>query len=122
MWRAIHGVSRKPLGRYLGARSDACLKKLVQKVDTGKCSFVTDDWGGFYRILPEGRHFIGKDLTFPIEATNSDIRHRVARFHRRSKVTSRNLAMVEASLDIYHHLQSKDNLDALLQPFLSFFS
>ena len=94
----------------------------MQKVDTGKCSFVTDDWGGFYRILPEERHFIGKDLTFPIEATNSDIRHRVARFHRRSKVTSRSLAMVEASLDIYHHLQSKDNLDALLQPFLSFFS
>jgi insertion element IS1 protein InsB len=106
----------------LGTRSDACLKKLVQKVDTGKCSFVTDDWGGFYRVLPEEGHFVGKDLTFPIEAINSDIRHRIARFHRRSKVTSRSLGMLEASLDIYHHLQSKDNFDTLLQPFLSFFS
>ena len=98
----------------------------MQKVDTGKCSFVTDEWGGFYRVLPEERHeerhFVGKDLTFPIEATNSDIRHRVARFHRRSKVTSRSLAMVNVSLDIFHHLQSKENLEKLLKPILSFFS
>ena len=106
----------------MSARSDACLKKLVQKVDTENCSFVTDDWGGFYRILPEKRHFVGKDLTFPIEATNSDIRHRLARFHRRSKVTSRSLAMVETSLDVYHHLQPKENLGVLLQHFSSFFS
>ena len=94
----------------------------MQKVDTGKCTFVTDAWDGFYRVLPEERHFVGKDLTFPIEASNSDIRHRVARFHRRSKVTSRSVTMVDASLDIFHHLQSESNLQKLLQPFLSFFS
>lgn len=122
MWRAIDGISRAPVGRHMGTRSDACLRELVQKVDTGKCSFVTDEWGGFYRVLPEERHFVGKDLTFPIEATNSDIRHRVARFHRRSKVTSRSLAMVNISLDIFHHLQSKENLEKLLRHILSFFS
>lgn len=120
MWQAIEGVSRKPLGRHLGTRSDACLEKLVRKVDTGKCSFVTNDWAGFYRILPEERHFVGKDLTFPIEATNSDLRHKIARFHRRSKVTSRSQEMVEATLNIFHHLQLDENLDSMLLPFQSF--
>ena len=106
----------------MGNRSDACLKKLIDVVDTGKCLFVTDEWGGFFRLLPEDRHFYGKDLTFPIEATNSDLRHRLARFHRRSKVTSRSVAMVGASLNLFHYLQNKENLDALLKPLLSFFS
>jgi insertion element IS1 protein InsB len=122
LWRAIDGISRAPLGQHLGTRSDACLRKLVQKIDTGKCSFVTDDWGGFYRVLPEERHFVGKDLTFPIEATNSDIRHRVARFHRRTKVTSRSKEMVDVSLNIFHPLQFEGNLEALIKPLLSFFS
>ena len=38
---------------------------------------MTDEGGGFFRCLPENRHFYGKDLTFPIEATNSDIRHKI---------------------------------------------
>ena len=120
--RSIDGVLRKPLGWQLGPRGDASAKNLISRVDTGTCSFVTDEWGGFFRLLPEERHFYGKDLTFPIEGTNSDIRHRLARFHRRSKVTSRSLEMVEASLLLFHHLQSSAVLDSLLAPFLSSFS
>ncbi|MBN9565217.1 MAG: IS1 family transposase, partial [Alphaproteobacteria bacterium] len=52
---------------------------------------MTAEWPGFFRLLPEERHFYGKDLTFPIEATNSDIRHRLARFTRRTKASSRSL-------------------------------
>ncbi|MBY0502155.1 MAG: hypothetical protein K2P93_09200 [Alphaproteobacteria bacterium] len=122
IWRAIDGVSRKPLGWQLGHRGDAYAKRLIAKVDTGTCSFVTDAWGGFFRLLPEERHFPGKDLTFPIEATNSDIRHSLARFHRRSKVTSQSKNMVEASLLLFHHLQSQEILDSLLSPLLSSFS
>ena len=72
--------------------------------------------------MPEERHFYGKDLTFPIEATNSDIRYRLARFHRRSKVTSRSIEMVEFSLLLFHHLHVLGPLDTPLNPFLSFFS
>ncbi len=127
MWRAIDEVSRASLGYHLGDRSDATLKKLVEKVDSGTCTFATDDWAGFSRVLPEERHFIGKDLiigkdlTFPIEATNSDMRYRLARFHRRSKVTSRSIQMVHASLNLYDHLKNPENLQELIKPFLSFF-
>ena len=119
IWRAIDGISRRPLGWELGHRGDTSAKKLIARVDTGTCSFVTDEWPGFFRLLPEEKHFFGKDLTFPIEATNSDIRHRLARFHRRSKVTSRSKDMVEASLLLFHQLQSTETLDNLM---LSFFS
>jgi insertion element IS1 protein InsB len=95
---------------------------ILSRVDTGTYSFVTDEWGGFFRLLPEDRHFYGKDLTFPSEFTNNYIRHRLARFHRRSKVTSRSSDMVEASLSLFHHLQSPETLDALLNSFLAFFS
>jgi IS1 family transposase len=121
VWRAIDGVSRRPLGWTLGTRSDASAKRLIAKVDTGTCFFVTDEWGGFFRLLPEERHFYGKDLTFPIEASNSDIRHRLARFVRRTKASSRSLHMVQHSLTLFHHLQDPQVLENLINPFISSF-
>ncbi|MBL8675896.1 MAG: IS1 family transposase [Alphaproteobacteria bacterium] len=122
LWRAIDGVSRRPLGWELGTRGDSCCKKLIDRVDDGECVFATDDWAGFYRLLPEDRHFPGKDLTFPIEASNSDIRHRLARFIRRTKASSRSLHMVHASLKLTHHLQDDSILQAYLSPLVSIFS
>ena len=80
IWRAIDEVSRQPLGCLLGDRSDASIRKLVKKGDHGTCDFATDEWGGFFRLLPEDRHYFRKDLTFPIEDTNSDLRHRLKGF------------------------------------------
>jgi hypothetical protein len=40
---------------------------LIDRIDEGECVFVTDDWAGFYRLLPEDRHFPGKDVTFPLK-------------------------------------------------------
>ena len=81
-WRAIDGVTRQPLGWQFGHRGDSTLIKFLNRINTKTCLFVTDEWPGFFRLLPEDRHFYGKDLTFPIEQTNSDIRHRLARFVR----------------------------------------
>ena len=50
-------------------------------------------------------------LTAPIEQDNSNIRHFLARFRRRTKVVSKAVEMVDLSLRIYHHFH--DNLDAL---------
>jgi len=118
----VDSVSRQSLGWELGSRGDGCARRLIQKVDTGSCSFVTDEWPGFFRLLPEDRHFYGKDLTFPIEASNGDIRHRLARFVRKTKASSRSLHMVHLSLALTHHLQNPDALQSYLQPFISIFS
>ncbi|MBY0501366.1 MAG: hypothetical protein K2P93_05135 [Alphaproteobacteria bacterium] len=106
----------------MGHRGDGCAKRLISKVDSGTCSFVTDEWGCFFRLLSEETHFPGKDLTFPIEGTNSDIRHSLARFHRRSKVASRSKDMVEASLLLFHYLQSQETLYPLLFSLISSFT
>lgn len=61
-------------------------------------SFVTDDWDGDHRLIPPEQLFTGKDLTVPIERDNSDIRHFLARFRRRTKVVSKCPRMVDLSL------------------------
>jgi IS1 family transposase len=91
-------------------------------VDDKKCRFITDEWGGFFRLLDENRHFYGKDLTFPIEASNSDIRHSLARFVRKTKASSRCAKMVEASIRLYHHYQNPHIRAQALKPLLSSFS
>lgn len=124
IWRAINGVSRRAIDWQLGRRSDADLEKLVKRVDDGKCDFMTDEWGCFFRCLSdERRHFYGKDLTFPIEGTNSHIRHRLARFKRKTKASSRSTVMVDSSLKLFHYFQDHpQNVAAFSAPLLSFFS
>ena len=130
LWHFINGKKTKfgfgvPLARealcwQLGNRSDTDLKKLIKRVDQSDCDFVTDEWSGFFRCLPEKRHFCGKDLTFPIEATNSDIRHRLARYSKEGQKL--HLEMVEASLKLFHYFQDyPQNVFAFITPLLSFF-
>jgi insertion element IS1 protein InsB len=106
----------------LGDRDDATCQKLLDKVGVKGKTFLTDDWEGFHRLIPEGQVFTGKDLTFSIEQDNSDIRHFLARFRRRTKVVSKIALMVDLSLRLYHYLHDNpQNLAALLAPFLSIF-
>lgn len=83
---------------------------------------MTDDWEGFHRCIPEDQLFTGKDLTFPIEQDNSNIRHYLARFRRRTKVVSKSGEMVDLSLRLHHHLRDPKNYAALAAVFLSIFS
>jgi insertion element IS1 protein InsB len=72
--------------------------------------------------LPEDRHFFGKDLTYVIEQTNSDIRHRLARFKRKTKASSRSISMVHASLKLFHYFQDNpENVSEFTNSFSSFF-
>ena len=78
---------------------------MLDKVGVKDKVFVTDDWEGYHRVIPEAQLFTGKDLTFPIEQDNSRIRHCLARFKRRTKVVSKCRTMVDLSLRLLHHLQ-----------------
>ena len=100
---------KRTIGWTLGKRDDATCRKLLEKIGIKGKIFVTDDWEGYHREIPENQLYTGKDLTFPIEQDNSNIRHHLARFRRRTKVVSKSIAMVEASLKLYHHYH--DNPD-----------
>jgi insertion element IS1 protein InsB len=107
----------------LGGRDDATCRKLLDEIGIEGKTFVTDDWEGYHRLIPEDQLVTGKDLTVPIEQDNSKIRHYIARFRRRTKVVSRSLEMVDLSLRIYHHLHDNlENLAGLVAAFLSIYN
>jgi insertion element IS1 protein InsB len=121
LWRAYDPVARRTLAWELGGRDDATCRRLLDKVGIDGHVFVTDDWEGFHRLIPEGQLFTGKDLTFPIEQDNSEVRHHLARFRRRSKVTSRARHMVDGALKLLCHLRQPENFLPLRDSFLSIF-
>ena len=114
-------MARRTLAWELGGRDDATCRRLLDKVGIDGHIFVTDDWEGFRRLIPAEQLFTGKDLTFPIEQDNSNIRHHLARFRRRSKVTSRARHMVDGALRLLCHLRQPENFLPLRGSFLSIF-
>jgi insertion element IS1 protein InsB len=114
-------VARRTLAWELGGRDDATCERLLDKIGLGGKIFLTDDWEGFHRLIPEEQHFTGKDLTFGIEQDNGDVRHHLARFRRRSKVTSRARHMVDGALRLLCHLRQPENFLPLRNSFLSIF-
>ena len=112
IWRAYDPIARRTIAWVLGRRDDATCQKIIDKIGLEGKTFVTDDWDGYHRLIPEGQLFTGKDLTVAIEQDNSNIRHFVARFRRRTKVVSKVVEMVDLSLRVYHHFH--DNFEAFI--------
>ncbi len=59
---------------------------------------ATDNYAVYASCIPEEQHAIGKDLTYTTEQHNSDTRHWLARFRRKSKVVSKCKTMVRRCL------------------------
>ena len=93
----------------LGGRDSATFKRLYDKVKHCKdCTFYTDDWDAFAKVLPSERHVIGKTHTVDIERDNSNTRHHLARFTRRTKVVSKKDEMVDLTLKLWQALTMPD--------------
>ncbi len=60
-------------------------------------------------MLPEGAHFTGKPLTQKLESLNANIRHRLARFARRTRCTTKcsRMAYLPAILFMQNHNERK---------------
>jgi IS1 family transposase len=65
------------------------------------CTFYTDHWDAFAEVLPAERHIIGKTGTFTIEQNNSNTRHHLGRFTRRTKVVSKSKEMVDLTIRLW---------------------
>jgi IS1 family transposase len=53
-------------------------------------------------VLPKDRHVIGKKHTTSIESDNSNVRHDMGRFTRKSKVVSQCEVMVDLTLRLWY--------------------
>ena len=89
----------------LGGRDSATFRRLYNKVKHCiDCIFYTDSWDAFAEVLPGERHIIGKAHTIDIERDNSNTRHHLARFTRRTKVVSQKEYMVDLTLKLWQAL------------------
>ena len=89
----------------LGGRDTATFRRLYNKVKhLNDCIFYTDNWDAFAKVLPQERHVIGKKGTHGIERDNSNTRHHLGRFTRRTKVVSKKDEMVDITLKLWQAL------------------
>lgn len=63
--------------------------------------YCTDKWEAYAKELPIERLVQSKAETVAIERNNSDNRHWFARFHRRTKVVSHSLKMVDLTMALF---------------------
>lgn len=114
-------MSKRVVGWELGGPDDGTLKRLLNKLGTKNHTFITDDFEAYHRCIPQNQLFTGKDLTFPIEQDNSNTRHYIARFRRKSKVTSRSLQMVDLSLLLLYHFSDPSFQKNFMENFKTIF-
>ena len=100
----------------LGGRDAATFRRLYDKVKRLEdCTFHTDGWDAFAAVLPLERHVIGKQRTVAIERDNSNTRHHLARFTRRTKVVSKLPHRVDITLRIWWAVATTNLFSELLQ-------
>ena len=106
----------------VGGRDAETFRRLYAKVEhLTDCTFYTDDWDAFAKVLPMERHVIGKAHTIAIERDNSNTRHHLGRMTRRTKVVSKKEAMVDASLKLWLALTEPIIFGLYQKQFLSIF-
>ena len=93
----------------LGNRDTATFQRLYAKVaHLWACTFYSDRWDAFAKVLPAWQHILGKKDTLHVERDNSNTRHFLARFTRRTKVVSKCPLMVVLSIRLCRSLQDPD--------------
>jgi IS1 family transposase len=87
----------------------------------GDCLFYTDRWEAFAEVLPPERHIVGKRFTAAIERDNSNTRHHLGRFTRRTKVVSKREGMVDLSIRLWRAAQMPEIFTSLQNLALSIY-
>jgi insertion element IS1 protein InsB len=94
-----------------GGRDAATLSRLLARVERWKPRlYCTDDWAAYAALIPQGRLFVGKEGTHGIERDHARQRHWLARFRRRTRVVSKAVRMVEASIALFVRFGDSDGI------------
>ena len=85
----------------MGSRGKKTGRELWERIKNIECnSYCTDYWEAYKDFIPSNKHIISKKETFTIEGINSNFRHFVARFHRKTKCYSKSDEMIECTLKL----------------------
>jgi len=84
--KAIDRCRRRTVAWVLGNRDTATFRRLCEKVKhLENCTFYTDNWHAFAKVLPPERHVVEKSGTITIEGDNSNMRHHLGAVHASHK-------------------------------------
>jgi len=120
--KAFDRRGRRTVAWVLGNRDSTTVRRLYDKVKHLKdCVFYTDDWDAFAEVIPPERHIIGKAHTIDIEHDNSNTRHYLGRFTRRTKIVSKTSFMVDLTIRIWHAITTTSAFTILQNQMLSIF-
>ena len=111
----------RTIGWCVGDRSTKTFRKFYQKFEHLDARFYTDDWESYGKVIPAEKLTTGKKYTVGIEQNNSNIRHFLGRFTRRTKVVSKSAEMVLATLKICWYINENNGFEEYLKVFLSIF-
>lgn len=121
--KAVDRRTRRTVAWVVGHRDAATFQRLYDKVKhLTTCLFYTDDGDAFAKVLPPERHLIGKAHTIAIEQDNSNTRHHLGRMTRRTKVVSKKVAMVDASIKLWMTLTTPEIFQDYRNTFISIFT
>ena len=101
--------------RECGDRDAATLARLLERVERwGVRLYCADDWAAYGELIPPGRLYVGKEETHGIERDHARQRHWLARFRRRTRVVSRAVRMVDASIALFVRFGDAEGIGELL--------
>jgi insertion element IS1 protein InsB len=124
VWKAFHRDDRQLIDWELGDRSAETLERLLKRLSQWDVKvYCTDNWPVYgpelEKYCPKAHHVVTKAETVAIEGNNSDTRHWLGRFRRRSKIVSKSLEMVDLSLGLFAKFRVNGTVDLLRNWYLS---
>ena len=120
--KAVDRSTHQTIAWVLGQRDIETFKMLYAKLEYLKsCIFYTDNWNAFSAVLPSERHVIGKAHTYIVEGNNSNTRHHLGRFTRRTKIVSKSEYMVDITIRLWVAVSSPFWFDFFQRTALSIF-
>jgi insertion element IS1 protein InsB len=118
----VDRASRRTVACVLGSRDAATFQRLYDKVKhLTHCTFYTDDWDVFAKVLPAERHIVGMAHTILIKQDNSNTRHHLGRMTRRNKVVSKKEEMADATMKLWCTLTQPETFAAFQRVALSIY-
>jgi IS1 family transposase len=119
IWIALCRKTRQVVAYAVGDRSEQTCRTLWEAIPqayrTGQC--YTDFWKAYQAVIPEEQHTAaGKETgeTAHVERWNNTLRHRLARFVRKTLSFSKSLFMHEACLRLFLHRYNRERASILM--------
>jgi len=122
IWRSVEYVGNRTIGWHLGDRSNETFRDFYKRFEHLEAIYYTDNYGAYSEVIPAARHKIGKKYTIGIEQNNSNVRHYLGRMARRTKVVSRSVEMLLASLKLCWYINENGGFEEYIKKIATHYS